>query len=39
MREFLEYITESDAAETSVFAAGDGISLSVVKQDAEIQRG
>ena len=31
MREFLEYITESDVAETSVFAAGDGISLSVVK--------
>ena len=31
MREFLEYITQSDAVETSVFAAGDGIALSVVK--------
>lgn len=31
MREFLEYISSSDAVETSVFAAGDGIAVCVVK--------
>lgn len=31
MREFLEYITELDTVETSVFAAGDGIALCIVK--------
>lgn len=31
MREFLEYITASELVETCVFAAGDGISVSVVR--------
>ncbi len=33
MREFLDYITASDAVVTSVFAAGDGIALSIVASD------
>ena len=33
MREFLDYITASDAVKTSVFAAGDGIALSVVTEE------
>ena len=40
MREFLDYITASDAAVTSVFAAGDGIALSIVASDqTEIDAG
>ena len=31
MREFLEYISSSEAVETSIFAAGDGLAVCVVK--------